>query len=376
VFLSCSEKFKLQVARPIRDALAAHGVFAVIVSDEPMLPWVPSDPGNKVEAYLNAADAFVALSTPDNHLKGGAVECRQNIIDEIRWAMTKPHLRSRIQVFKEATVELPSNLGITHEPLDVDDIGPVAAMIVRQLRAWDVIGSEPERAPTPSAEAPLSVREVIDGLALGDHEEAARRSYRLLRTEPREAQEAMVEALRRFIRRATSAEGTTLLRAASILEALDRLDPSLVSVPLIAEMAESDDFQTRSSAAVLLWQRAEVAPAEVPLGLLGRLALPSTEDWYVQAPAMAAVKLLMLRRRSARAILDDLASSANPNDRYAVALALVDLARVDRWAAPRDLAEALSRDSDELVAAKANEAVIAIGPRREREVDPLSPFGM
>jgi hypothetical protein len=91
---------------------------------------------------------------------------------------------------------------------------------------------------------------------------------------------------------------------------------------------------------------------------------------------MAAVKLLLLRRRPARAIFDNLAASDDPEDRYAVAAALLDVARVDAWAGPRDLAERLAADDDEEVAAKGKEALAAIPERSENERDPLSPFGL
>jgi len=142
------------------------------------------------------------------------------------------------------------------------------------------------------------------------------------------------------------------------------------------ELANSEDFTKRSSAAMLLWERAEVAPAEVPLGLLGRLLLPSSEDWYVQAPAMAAAKQLLLHRRAARIVFDNLAASKDPEDRYAVAAALLDIAHVDPMAVPHDLAKSLAADGDELVAAKAREVLKAIVERREDERDPRSPFGL
>lgn len=118
VFLSCSEKFKKQVARPIRDALTPLGLHGVIVSNEPLMARVPSDPDSQVDAYLNASNAFVALCTPDNRLDDGAVVCRQNIIDEIQRAKSKPHLAHMIQVLKEPTVRLPSNINPTYDRLE------------------------------------------------------------------------------------------------------------------------------------------------------------------------------------------------------------------------------------------------------------------
>src|SRR5919204_665654 len=71
VFLSCSEGYKKRVAYPIRDALAAHDIHGVVVSDEPLLRGASGDPESKVDTYLEASDAFIALCTPDNPLAGG-----------------------------------------------------------------------------------------------------------------------------------------------------------------------------------------------------------------------------------------------------------------------------------------------------------------
>jgi hypothetical protein len=376
VFLSCSEKFKDRVAVPIREALRRRGLFGVIVSDEPLPPRTPSDPDSKVEFYLNGSDAFVALCTPDNLLDDSTVECRQNIVDEIQRARGKPHLRERIQVFKEASVQLPSNLNPVHERLDPDDVSPVADLIVRQLEAWGVLDRKPNPAPAPSVSPRETVGELINGLGLGDHDEATTRAYNLLRGESRRAQKATVEQLSAFLRETSSEGGDEVHRASSILEAINRLDLTLVPLEAIEELANAEDHAKRMSAAMLLWDRAEAAPDDVPVGLLGRLALPSAEDWYVQAPAMAAAKQLLLRRRSARVVFDGLASSSNAVDRYAVAEALLDVSQVNVAAIPRDLAESLARDEDNLVSAKAREVLAAIGKRSEEERNLFSPFGL
>src|SRR5215470_15226607 len=68
VFVSCSEKFKEAVARPVRDTLAEHGLRGIIVSDEPPLPGTGEHAGAgggeagghslaKVESYLDASSA-------------------------------------------------------------------------------------------------------------------------------------------------------------------------------------------------------------------------------------------------------------------------------------------------------------------------------
>ncbi|MGA8460007.1 MAG: hypothetical protein WB800_31735, partial [Streptosporangiaceae bacterium] len=116
-----------------------------------------------------------------------------------------------------------------------------------------------------------------------------------------------------------------------------------------------------------LRDRAAVAPLDVPVEVLGRLALPSTEDWFVWAPAMAAVQELALHRREAYAIFSSLAGSDDARDRFAVAAALLGLAGVRPAAVARGLAERLSEDPDPLIAEKARNVLSATEQVTDRE---------
>jgi hypothetical protein len=210
-------------------------------------------------------------------------------------------------------------------------------------------------------------------MGLGDDQKASRRAFEVLTSERRASQAAVVAGLREFLQ-SSREDNTDTLIAGSVLEAINQFDSSLVSLDLVGELAGSEDFTTRAIAAHMLWDRAEVSPEHVPLGLLARLARPATEDWYVQAPAMAAAKLLMLRRRSARIIFDNLAGSEETENRYMAATALRDVASVDPRAVPRDLAERLAGDRDDLVAVQGSALRDEIGEPPDR--DPLSPFGL
>ena len=66
---------------------------------------------------------------------------------------------------------------------------------------------------------------------------------------------------------------------------------------------------------MILWDRSETDSGSVPLDLIAKLAKPSSEDWYVFAPALGAAKQLALTRRSALEIVLDLARSISPSDR-------------------------------------------------------------
>jgi predicted flap endonuclease-1-like 5' DNA nuclease len=269
---------------------------------------------------------------------------------------------------------LPSDINPTYDRLDIDNPGPAVDAIVNQLRAWRVLASAPNAAPA-AAEDPATVDDLIQGLGLGDYDNATLRAYALMRVESRESQKTVVARLVRFLRGSQPDNKDTLI-AGSVLESISQLDPSLVPIEAIEELAGSADYSTRSIAATLLWDRAKVAPADVPLGLLGRLALPAREDWYVQAPAMAAAKQLLLHRRAARIVFDVLAASDDSDDRHAVASALLDVARVDPTAVPSDLADRLARDEERLVMMKATEVLAVLRDADDEQKDSRSPFGL
>ncbi len=371
VFISCSEKFKLAVARPIRDGLKEAGVRGVIVSDDPTLPRTGWTPDDKVESYLDASDAFLALCTADNELTDGTFECRQNIIDEIQRARQKPHLRDKTMVFKAASVRLPSNINPTYERLDPKDIGAALGLIVRQLETWGVIAARASLLSPPKST--VDVDGLIGNLNLGDHDKASRLAYTTALETTRTDQ---LQAVKDLLGRLRTGTGDPHILG-HVIEGLARIDHSLVLPEAIEELSISTVTEHRISATFLLWDLAEVSPGQVPLGVLGRLARPADEDWYVYAPAMAITKLLMLRRKHARLILDSLALSPDPQDRYEVAAALTDLAIVGASAVPPDLAKRLAKDADNLVASKAREVVntIKLLPKDAYEKR-FGPFGV
>jgi DNA alkylation repair enzyme len=361
VFLSCSEKFKPKLAWPVRDALAAEGLYAIIVADEPPLPdpdpgGVGGDAEGRAEPYLDASSAFVALCTADYELSDGSQYPRANIIDEIQQASARPHLRDRSQVLKAPGVLLPSDITPTYDALDVARPAAAAEVIWAQLQRW---GIGPASLPAaPSAGTAGDVETLFVGLRPGEHDEARRRVYPLLRDRDSDQRRRLVRELHRQI--TESEDSDRALAAASLLEAAWRLDTALVPGEMIEALAAHPRYPARSCAANLLRRRAAVAPLDVPIEVLGRLAAPRAEDWLVWAPAMAAVQELVQQRRDAQVILESLAASADPQDRHAAAVALLGVAAADPAAAAAALAEQLAGDRDPLVAAKAREIITVI----------------
>lgn len=100
---------------------------------------------------------FVALATPDLSGPNGSSQTRPNIIDEIRSARQRPHLRSRIQIFKASAVELPSNINPTYDALDPADIGATFSLFERQARTYGILAPSPRSASPQGTSAPSDV---------------------------------------------------------------------------------------------------------------------------------------------------------------------------------------------------------------------------
>jgi hypothetical protein len=363
IFLSCSDKFKTALAWPVRDALTAHGLRGVIVSDEPPLP-APArgDAGAKAEPYLDASSAFVALCTADYELSDGSRYPRANIIDEIQQATALPHLRDRCQVLKSPGVLLPSDVTPTYDSLDVTRPAVAAEVVLKQLQQWGIGPAGPAAAPhaVSGGDGDADLAGLFTGLRPGDRDEARRRAYRLLRDRPAERRTWIAVALHREV--TGSGDQARVLAAATLLEAVSGLDDGLVPPAMIEELAAHASYPARACAANVLRARAAAAPLDVPLGLLGRLAAPGREDWLVWAPALAAAAELVRHRPDAVVILESLAASADLHDRHAAAVALLAVAGSHPAAVPAGLVRQLAGDADPLVAAKGAEVAAALEP--------------
>jgi hypothetical protein len=369
VFLSCSDKFKQTLARPVRDALASQSLRAIIISDEPPLPGGAAAGEAKAEPYLDASSAFVALCAGDYELSDGTKYPKASLVDEIHQALRRPHLRDRAQVLKSPGVLLPSDITPSYDSLDVTKPAVAAKVILKQLQQWGIAAPSESSAGASPHHAAAGQADDVDALLVGpppgDHDEACRRVYPLLRDRPEDRRRRLASELHRAAMESDDvARG---LAAASLLQAVSGLDATLVPNEMIEALAAHPRYQARACAAQLLRERAVAAPLDVPVEVLGRLASPGAEDWFVWAPAVAAIQELVLSRRDGYVIFESLADSANARDRFAVAMALLGIAGVRPAAVARGLAAKLAGDADPLIAAKAQEVMAAIEHVTERD---------
>ncbi|MHB2028662.1 MAG: hypothetical protein ACYCPT_07575, partial [Acidimicrobiales bacterium] len=319
---------------------------------------------------IEASDAFVALCTHDDRVPGSTA---QNIIDEIGRARSHPSLREVVCVLKDANVKLPSNINPVWNSLEADN--PVVAyeVIRRQLEAWGVVPTVARITPVGTKPLPAGfLDDLFDDVELGDHDKAERKLRTLFKNTTKEDQRRITRGIFEFFAEPLE-DGVDLHIATSFLEASCRIDPALVEMAWIEQLTMSSVHQLRMSAAMMLWDLAVTSPGTVPLDLIAKLAKPSTEDWYVYAPALAAAKQLALTRRAGLDIILDLARSLEADDRdYAIG-ALVDLARVDPALIPIEPVEGLASDTDASVAERAADLLAAL--RKVADVERNSRYG-
>lgn len=219
------------------------------------------------------------------------------------------------------------------------------------------------------------VEQLLTGLNLDGHDEAERRINQLFLPWDRAGHKVFVDAL--LQEATTTRDHSTLLLATNLIEAADRLDPTLIELEQVEALASSDDSSLRICAADLLWQWAQHLPGRVPVPLLSRLAMPSKQDWYVHAPARAGACTLLLHRAAARAIFDRMVASRDEEDRSRAASDLLMVAAAEPRAVPKDLADTLARDRDPEIAARGRELFAALGHLDERaRFDYYFPFGL
>jgi nucleoside phosphorylase len=115
-------------------------------------------------------------------------------------------------------------------------------------------------------------------------------------------------------------------KALGTIEACCEFAPWLLNRPALFRMAMHENFSVRSSAAFICMNLAQYAPELVPLDILERLSVHD-EDWYVQAPANAALKAMVRAIPATLHIFFSRLRSSDPEEREHAASALADIAR-------------------------------------------------
>lgn len=90
----------------VRDFLAALGLLAIIVSDQPNLNLSVNE---KVLHYMSLCSGGIALATAEDETTAKETRTRPNVENEIGMMQTAPNIGSRIIYLKESEVKFASN---------------------------------------------------------------------------------------------------------------------------------------------------------------------------------------------------------------------------------------------------------------------------
>ena len=146
-------------------------------------------------------------------------------------------------------------------------------------------GAKPTFRPIPEIDL------LIKGMELGDWDAAEERALQVIGRTDADGHNPIIRDLLSY---RDAGEQETVMHALAIVEMCAAAAPYLIARSDIFELAAHKDFSVRSSAASMCMELARVAPDRVPIDVLLRLSRYN-EDWYVQAPANAALKALAHR---------------------------------------------------------------------------------
>jgi TIR domain len=133
------------------------------------------------------------------------------------------------------------------------------------------------------------VDELIRGIRLADWDRAAETALEVIAMTDSDGRNRMIESLLSY--QDCPDDDDRFWGAFHTLECAFRLAPWLINHDQLNRLAEHDNFSVRSSAASICMDLAHSAPDRVPLDILLKLSRYD-EDWYVQAPANAALKAM------------------------------------------------------------------------------------
>ncbi|WIG58338.1 MAG: hypothetical protein OJF49_001084 [Ktedonobacterales bacterium] len=223
---------------------------------------------------------------------------------DLPWFLQKIHARSVSSDARGATDivnDVLEALGRRGTTVTSDDVAPNRSVLNDQVSA------------------------LIDGIGPGDWDKAYVAALEVLRRTDRFGHNEPFNSLVEY-NLSVPTEEEYSWGAGETIEACIGLAPWLSSHDILFRMAQHQVFSVRSSAASICMKLANIAPDLVPIDVLTRLAVPD-EDWYVEAPATAALKTLVGRQRDVLYVFFQRLHSSAADVREYAARALADIAR-------------------------------------------------
>jgi hypothetical protein len=200
-----------------------------------------------------------------------------------------------------------------------------AAESVRQVLKERFGRSNTTPVSVRSFERNREIDHLIANVNVGDWESAQLAAIEVLKRTDATGQNIEFDKLLRYC---DSDDQDLLWEALQTIESCVSLAPQLGNHSTLQKMASHRYFSVRSSAASICMDLANFAPDRVPVDILIRLSV-FDEDWYVQAPANAALKTLARSMPGVLRVLFSRLGSDNKDECAHSAAALRDIARTE-----------------------------------------------
>jgi hypothetical protein len=210
--------------------------------------------------------------------------------------------------------------------VSANDFG-ASAVVVDVVRAIERRLPEAKSDAKRSATAHDSIVEpLIRNIGPGDWDKAEAAALKVLEQTDRFGHNELFNLLLNY--QDLEANDDLFLGAMQTAEVCVQLAPWLITHETLARLASQQEFSARAAAASICHDLVEIAPDRVPLDILMKLATPH-EDWYVMAPATAALKTMAASQPPILGIFLERLRSEDPYLRVHAAEALADISKHD-----------------------------------------------
>ena len=295
-------------------------------------PWIDSDHigvgddiFEKLGDALKTSDLFVFIVS-SAALQSGWVDL------EVKFAATRQIKEKRVLVMPfiidETEVDaLPwflRSLNVRQVSADAAGAADVAAAVQRALdRRFSLAAVS--AAMRAQFERDSRIDRLIGGVKFLDREAAAAAAIEIVKATDASGRNELFEALLNYQDHPDDPDDDFLMRVLSVIESCAKLAPWLIDHQTLTRMSVNRVFSVRSSAAFICMNFARFAPDRAPVDILTKLSVYD-EDWYVQAPANAALKAMARALPAVLQIFFMRLHNASAEERAHSAYALLDIA--------------------------------------------------
>jgi len=223
-------------------------------------------------------------------------------VEELPWYLTKVHAR---------------HIGPDTAGADVL-AGAVRDVIARRSASYS-----PKSEKALGVHRDARVDRLIQNVGLGDWESATRAALEMVKATSLNGQNELLRVLIDYID--LHEDDALLWSALHTIECYAELAPSQFDHATLSRMASHQNFSVRSAVAAICMRWAQFAPDRIPVDLLLKLSVYD-EDWYVEAPANAALKAIAASVREILGIFVVRLRSQKADERAHAARAILEIA--------------------------------------------------